>query len=156
MAALGLPVPPGFVVLPDALARRARRGADARLAARLAGCRTPTWPGRPRRRAARPRRPAGRRARGVAAEAYAGLGDDAPVACARARSRRTPTTASYAGQQDTFLHVRGAGRVATRVRDCWASLFGERALYYRSRKGASATCAWPWWCSGWSIRTSRA
>ena len=54
----------------------------------------------------------------------------------RARWPRTRTTASFAGQQETYLHVRGAGRVAARVRDCWASFFSERALFYRARKGS--------------------
>ena len=43
--------------------------------------------------------------------------------------------ASYAGQQDTFLHVAEPRRVLA-CADCWASWFGERALYYRSRKGS--------------------
>jgi pyruvate,water dikinase len=46
------------------------------------------------------------------------------------------TDASFAGQQDTYLHVRGADDVVARVRDCWASFFAEHALVYRSRKGS--------------------
>ena len=45
-------------------------------------------------------------------------------------------TASYAGQQETYLYVRGADDVLARVRDCWASFFSERALFYRQRKGS--------------------
>jgi pyruvate,water dikinase len=44
--------------------------------------------------------------------------------------------ASYAGQQETFLQVSGAEDVCTRVVDCWASFFSERALFYRSKKGS--------------------
>jgi pyruvate,water dikinase len=44
--------------------------------------------------------------------------------------------ASFAGQQETYLHVRGAEDVIARVRDCWASFFSERALFYRARKGS--------------------
>jgi pyruvate,water dikinase len=44
--------------------------------------------------------------------------------------------ASYAGQQETYLYVRGVDEVLVRVRDCWASFFSERALFYRRRKGS--------------------
>jgi pyruvate,water dikinase len=44
--------------------------------------------------------------------------------------------ASFAGQQETFLNVRGREEVLERIKDCWASFFSERALFYRSRKGS--------------------
>ena len=40
--------------------------------------------------------------------------------------------ASFAGQQETYLYVRGANRVLARVRDCWVSFFRERAVSYRA------------------------
>ncbi len=40
-------------------------------------------------------------------------------------------TASFAGQQETFLNVKGEANVVKRVRDCWASLFEPRAIFYR-------------------------
>lgn len=43
--------------------------------------------------------------------------------------------ASFAGQQDTFLNVRGAGEVIDRVKECYASMFTDRAVYYRTKKG---------------------
>jgi pyruvate,water dikinase len=46
--------------------------------------------------------------------------------------------ASFAGQHDTFLGVRGADAVTRHVRECWASFFTERALFYRSRHGVLA------------------
>ncbi len=45
-------------------------------------------------------------------------------------------TASYAGQQETYLNVSGGDEVCRRVLDCWASFFSERALFYRAHKGA--------------------
>src|SRR5205085_6607654 len=45
-------------------------------------------------------------------------------------------TASYAGQQETYLNVSGGDEVCTRIVDCWASFFSERALFYRARKGS--------------------
>lgn len=43
--------------------------------------------------------------------------------------------ASFAGQQDTYLNVRGEGAVIAAVRRCWGSLFTERAVAYRARQG---------------------
>ena len=44
-------------------------------------------------------------------------------------------TASFAGQQDTYLNVVGPAAVLDHVRRCWASLFTERAVTYRRRNG---------------------
>ncbi|RBI60435.1 pyruvate, phosphate dikinase [halophilic archaeon] len=41
--------------------------------------------------------------------------------------------ASFAGQQETFLNVRGADEIIDRIRDCMASLFTDRAIAYRAR-----------------------
>jgi len=46
----------------------------------------------------------------------------------------THNTASFAGQQETFLNVTGED-LLDRVRECWASLFTQRALYYRNEQG---------------------
>lgn len=43
--------------------------------------------------------------------------------------------ASFAGQQDTYLNVRGEEALLAAVRRCWASLFTERAILYRARNG---------------------
>jgi pyruvate,water dikinase len=43
--------------------------------------------------------------------------------------------ASFAGQQETFLNVRGAHHVIDAIRDCMASLFTNRAIAYRVEKG---------------------
>jgi pyruvate, water dikinase len=40
-------------------------------------------------------------------------------------------TASFAGQQSTYLNVFGAEDVVTSVKECWASLFEPRAIFYR-------------------------
>lgn len=39
--------------------------------------------------------------------------------------------ASFAGQQETFLNVRGEAHLLHKVKECWASLFTERAIFYR-------------------------
>ncbi|ELZ27267.1 phosphoenolpyruvate synthase [Halogeometricum pallidum JCM 14848] len=42
--------------------------------------------------------------------------------------------ASFAGQQETYLNVQ-KDDLLQRVKECWASLFSQRAIYYRNRKG---------------------
>ena len=56
---------------------------------------------------------------------------------ARARSARTAAEATFAGQQDTYLWVRGVEAVCAAVRDCWASLYGAPAIAYRARLGGA-------------------
>jgi pyruvate,water dikinase len=43
--------------------------------------------------------------------------------------------ASFAGQQETFLHVRGLPSVLEHVRRCFASLYTDRAITYRAERG---------------------
>ena len=41
-------------------------------------------------------------------------------------------TASFAGQQETFLNVHGEANLLEKIRECWASLFTARAIFYRA------------------------
>ncbi len=43
--------------------------------------------------------------------------------------------ASFAGQQDTYLNIRGEKELLESVRKCWSSLFTPRAIFYRTEKG---------------------
>jgi pyruvate,water dikinase len=43
--------------------------------------------------------------------------------------------ASFAGQQETYLNVRGVEELLGKVRKCWSSLFTPRAIFYRVEKG---------------------
>jgi pyruvate,water dikinase len=54
-----------------------------------------------------------------------------PVAVRSSATAEDLPTASFAGQQDTFLWVEGSDRVIDRVQSCWASLFTPRAIAYR-------------------------
>ena len=130
MAALGLPVPPGFVVPASALADALPdRGAELR-------------------RLAEAQDAEGAQAliktveldpalRESVVRAYAALGpDDVPVAVRSSACAEDSEAASFAGQQETFLHVRGDDQVRARICDCWASFFSERALFYRGEKGS--------------------
>ncbi len=42
--------------------------------------------------------------------------------------------ASFAGQQETFLNIVGSANVVEATQKCWASLFGARTIYYRTRQ----------------------
>jgi pyruvate,water dikinase len=123
MTAAGLPVPPGFVIVSSALAQSvdaerlltALREDDHEAAAQLV------------RAAESPRE--------AIEDAYAQLGSG-PVAVRSSACAEDSETASYAGQQETYLNVSGAADVSRRVIDCWASFFSERAVFYRRQKGS--------------------
>lgn len=121
MTSYGLPVPPGFVVPADAFAAAIDTGA---LRAALPDA------ARAQSVVARAEPPP------AIAAAYAALGGEPPVAVRSSACAEDGEVASYAGQQETYLYVRGAEDVLARVRDCWASFFSERALFYRERKGS--------------------
>jgi pyruvate,water dikinase len=44
-------------------------------------------------------------------------------------------TASFAGQQETFLNIKGEDNLLDAVKKCWASLYGARAIFYRVKGG---------------------
>ncbi len=139
MTAAGLPVPPGFVVTaesyrsfiestgidealfdavdvdPDdsaALARAEQRAEELILGTEM---------------------PAEMR-RGIL-DAYAELDDgQAFVAVRSSATAEDLPDASFAGQQETYLNVRGDALIE-RVKECWASLFTQRAIYYREEQG---------------------
>jgi pyruvate,water dikinase len=73
--------------------------------------------------------------------AYGELGEHALVAVRSSATAEDSEAASFAGQQETYLNVRGSEDVLHRVRECWASFFSERAVFYRSRKGSLADLA---------------
>ncbi|MEF8789781.1 MAG: phosphoenolpyruvate synthase [Haloarculaceae archaeon] len=67
--------------------------------------------------------------------AYADLDDgEAFVAVRSSATAEDLPDASFAGQQETFLNVTGEDLVE-RVKQCWASLFTRRAIYYRGEQG---------------------
>ncbi|MFC6785264.1 phosphoenolpyruvate synthase [Halobaculum halobium] len=69
-------------------------------------------------------------------ETYRSMGDDgeAFVAVRSSATAEDLPDASFAGQQETFLNVR-EDALLERVKECWASLFSQRAIYYRQRQG---------------------
>lgn len=132
LAAGGLPVPPGFHVTTEAYVRfvahnRLRQGI---LDALTAG----------------PKQAADQIARLFAGhdmpddiaeairKAYAAM-HDAPVAVRSSATAEDLPDASFAGQQDTYLDIRGEAAVLDAVKRCWASLWTARAIEYRSVQG---------------------
>ncbi|WP_313691001.1 phosphoenolpyruvate synthase [Halorarum halobium] len=69
-------------------------------------------------------------------EAYRTMGEGAEafVAVRSSATAEDLPDASFAGQQETFLNVREDALIQ-RVKECWASLFSQRAIYYRQQKG---------------------
>ncbi|MEU6320220.1 rifamycin-inactivating phosphotransferase [Streptomyces sp. NPDC047009] len=67
--------------------------------------------------------------------ALAGLGEQAAYAVRSSATAEDLPTASFAGQQDTYLNVVGPAAILQHVSRCWASLFTERAVTYRRRNG---------------------
>ena len=67
--------------------------------------------------------------------ALARLGEQAAYAVRSSATAEDLPTASFAGQQDTYLNVIGPAAILQHVSQCWASLFTERAVTYRLRNG---------------------
>ncbi|MFD3454737.1 rifamycin-inactivating phosphotransferase [Streptomyces sp. NPDC058691] len=63
------------------------------------------------------------------------LGEEAAYAVRSSATAEDLPTASFAGQQDTYLNVVGPTAILQHVSRCWASLFTERAVTYRQRNG---------------------
>jgi pyruvate,water dikinase len=66
---------------------------------------------------------------------YAGLGDEVAVAVRSSALGEDSAEATFAGQQDTYLWVRGLDAVCDAVTKCWASLYNAEAVAYRERFG---------------------
>jgi pyruvate, water dikinase len=66
---------------------------------------------------------------------YETLGGDVPVAVRSSALGEDSAEATFAGQQDTYLWVRGIDDVCDAVTKCWASLYSTEAVSYRERFG---------------------
>lgn len=68
-------------------------------------------------------------------QAYAQLGTgDLPVAVRSSATAEDLPDMSFAGQQDTYLNLRGEAPVLDAIKRCWASLWTARAIGYRARQ----------------------
>ena len=61
--------------------------------------------------------------------------EEAFVAVRSSATAEDSAEASFAGQQETFLNIKGKTSVIKAVKDCFASLFSPRSIYYRAKKG---------------------
>jgi pyruvate,water dikinase len=135
----GLPVPPGFVVTTDAYTlfvsshglqpeiERLAQSADPDDAAALDAA----------SRAIADlfdARPIPEAIRDTVLDAYSRLGSP-PVAVRSSATAEDRADASFAGQMETYLNIRGADALLNAVRRCWASLWTARAISYRARQG---------------------
>src|SRR6201991_1241036 len=69
------------------------------------------------------------------ADQLAKLGDENPYAVRSSATAEDLPTASFAGQQDTYLNVIGKEAILKHISKCWASLFTDRAVIYRMQNG---------------------
>lgn len=60
---------------------------------------------------------------------------EVPVAVRSSATAEDLPDASFAGQQDTYLWIRGRNAVLEHIRQCWASLYTSRAILYRLKNG---------------------
>lgn len=60
---------------------------------------------------------------------------DVPVAVRSSATAEDSPDASFAGEHDTYLWVCGIEDVLQKIRECWASLFTDRAIAYRNKMG---------------------
>jgi pyruvate,water dikinase len=138
MARAGLPVPPGVCVTTEAYGMAAGSILDDILDAleRVAIGDVPSLTalaGRARAALLAAEVPAA--VAGAVTVAYATLGADVPVAVRSSATAEDLPSASFAGQQDTYLNVVGSPSVIDAVARCWASLWTDRAVVYRAANG---------------------
>ena len=145
LMAAGLPVPEGFC-LTTAAYREATRTVQDGVLAELGNLQAALRPGTPGRdaelavmagkaRGSIRAIPVPPRIVAALEQAYAALGKAAPVAVRSSATAEDLPFASFAGQQDTYLNVIGIDAVLDSVRDCWASLWTDRAVAYRAALG---------------------
>ncbi|WP_462133924.1 PEP/pyruvate-binding domain-containing protein [Peptostreptococcus stomatis] len=66
---------------------------------------------------------------------YSMLGENVRVAVRSSATAEDLPDASFAGQQETYLNVRGIDDLLVQIRNCYASLWGKRAVSYRLHQG---------------------
>jgi pyruvate, water dikinase len=140
LAEAGVQVPGGFATTADAFrALLAKNGLDERIKKRLDGLDIDDI---------QSLQVAGREVRGWIEEAplppeleaavrehYARMGENVPVAVRSSATAEDLPEASFAGQQETYLNVRGIDEVLIALRKVFASLYNDRAIAYREHQG---------------------
>jgi phosphohistidine swiveling domain-containing protein len=139
MAAAGLPVPPGFHITTAAYRRFV---AEHELQAQILAAVSTATPDQPATLEEASSRIGKLFAESVMPDdiaeairrAYAELGGgDVPAAVRSSATAEDLPEMSFAGQQETYLHMHGEAMVLDAVKRCWASLWTARAIGYRAR-----------------------
>ena len=139
LTAAELPVPPGFVVTAAAYVEAVSvSGARARLARLLGGLNAddPISLTETQRAASEEimATPIPTEVADAIENAYRTLGHDVAVAVRSSGTTEDAGDSSFAGMNASFTNVIGLPNVLARVKDCWASLYGERVLAYRAEQ----------------------
>ncbi|MEL6188920.1 MAG: PEP/pyruvate-binding domain-containing protein [Myxococcota bacterium] len=151
MMEAGLPVPPAFAVTVDAFKESmARTGADVELKKALRSVDATDIDGLQRlselTRAMVRESKAAPSVVDAVGEAYASmcskLGAQLPVAVRSSATAEDLPGASFAGEHDTYLWVRGAEHVIDKMVECWASLYTDRAIAYREEMNFPHDAVW--------------
>jgi len=141
LADAGLPVPGGFCITTEAYRRAVEISEVGDLLERLAGVsrrdenRTLVLELADRVHSAVQTAPVPAAVEAAVRQAYVALGPRVPVAVRSSATAEDLPFASFAGQQDTYLNVVGVDAVLEAMRRCWASLWTDRAVEYRSANG---------------------
>jgi pyruvate,water dikinase len=149
LLAAEIPVPPGFAISTSAFQAFVHdAGLEARISSALAGVAAGDVDaiGRASHTISEAMRfaPVPTAVREEVAEQYARLrADSPPVAVRSSAVGEDSQDATYAGQQETYLWVRGAEHVCDAVRDCWVSLYSPPAISYRLRVGGAGAASEP-------------
>jgi len=146
LTAAGLPVPPGFVVTADtyrSFLQAANLEADLDAAVSVDADDPSELAGAAERAQSMIREasvPDSFREEllGAYDDLGAGMSSEPFVAVRSSATAEDQPDASFAGQQETFLNVDRDGLLEA-VRECWASLFTQRAIYYRQQQGYPAS-----------------
>lgn len=128
LLAAGIPVPPGFAVAVDAFRSFVQRSG---LEQTIRSCNLEAIT------AAFESAPMPEEVAEEITRAYSDLGRPA-VAVRSSALGEDSATATFAGQQESFLWVAGDDRVLAATRACWASLYSPRAVSYRARLGVAS------------------
>jgi len=141
MASIGLPVPPAFVVTSQAFRRfLVATNLEDKLYALLEGLDVDNND-QLEEAAEKAKKlvndsPMPKDLKDAIARAYQKMsrGGDIVAARSSATAEDLPD-ASFAGQQETILNIKGIENLLKGVQVCWASLYGARAIYYRAKQG---------------------
>ncbi len=76
---------------------------------------------------------------GIALDIIRAGREEAWVAVRSSATAEDLATASFAGQMRTLLNIKGILKLLMAIKECWASLFTPRAIFYRKQQGIEAT-----------------